>query len=78
MRFNYNRNEDMSRVIERKSTKTPKGILRTKRADSSEINEADEILPSENTIHIYRSSTKVSSEFSSGKRIPEMKKYRIS
>ena len=80
MRFDLNKQEDMPRAIQRKSTKTPKtpkGILKFKKEDSSEVSEADEISPFEKTIHIYKSSTKASSDFSSGKELPRIENQSI-
>ena len=38
-----------------KTFKIPKGILKFKKTDSSEVNEADEFSPFDNRFHIYMS-----------------------
>ena len=77
MRFNLDKSEELPKAIERKTFKMPRGILKFNKTDSSEVKEADEISPFEEKIHIYELTTRVSSNFSSEKEIPEFEKQNI-
>ena len=77
MRFTLDRKEKIPIKIGDKTFKIPKGVLKFKKTDSSEVNEADEISRFDNKIHIYETNTKGSSNFSSDKEIPELEKQRI-
>ena len=73
MKFDLNKSEEMPRDVWSRTFKIPKGILKFKKMESSEINEEDESTPFRN-IPNYELTTKASSVFSSEKEIPEIVK----
>ena len=77
MRFDLSKSKEKSKSIGRKPFKLSRGILKFKKTDSSEINEADEISRFENINRIYESAKKISSNFSSEKEIPELEKLSV-